>query len=170
MKKKFLKDRKGAAALEYALLGLPFVLLMLTTFDLSIYFFRDHVLQASAAAGARVVRTGQVARAPDPAATFRTAVCDAAAPAFSCTELVFDVRPWPNFAAIGTIPEVTFDQNGAPTNAVFQLGAPSEVQTIRIVAHHRFVTPFFEDAFAAAGGEVLLSSTVIIRGEPWPLT
>lgn len=158
------------AALEFALLGLPFLALLLATFDIAFYFFRDHVLQASAAAGARSVRTGQVGRAANQAGVFRDAVCGAAAPAFACNELVFDVRRWNSFSEIATLPPITFDQSGAPSNAVFQPGAPSQVQTIRIVAQHRFVTPFLSRAVSGSSGQVFLNATVIIRGEPWPTT
>ncbi|MBY0448236.1 MAG: pilus assembly protein [Hyphomonadaceae bacterium] len=169
MTRRFLKDRSGLAAIEYALLGLPFLALLLATFDLAFYFFRDHVLQASAAAGARSVRTGQVGRAADQAGVFRTAVCNAAAPAFACNELVFDVRRWNSFSEIATLPTITFDANGAPNNAVFQPGAPGQVQSIRIVAQHRFVTPFLANVVQGARGQVFLTATVIIRGEPWPV-
>ena len=167
--RRFAKDRRGVAAVEFALLGLPFLALLLATFDLAFYFFRDHVLQASAAAGARAVRTGQVGRAADQAAVFRNAVCNAAAPAFACNEMVFDVRRWDSFAAVATLPAVSYDQNGVPSNAVFQPGAPSEVQTIRILAQHRFVTPFLASALSGSHGQVFLNATVIIRGEPWPV-
>jgi Flp pilus assembly protein TadG len=159
------RRQRGAAAVELALLGPLFFLLLLSIFDISIMSFRESSLRAATESGARVLRTGEVAKAADPQAAFVSAVCDAAT-GITCADIIFDVRPYANFTAVSFAP-MPLDAAGNPTGAQFTSGTADQVLAVRLLLRHEFVTPYLEHAFTATGGKVILESTIIVQGEPW---
>lgn len=154
------------AALELALIGPVFFLLLLSVFDISIMSFRESSLRAAAEAGARVLRTGEVARAGDPETEFVSAMCDGAA-VIDCDDIAYDVRPYASFNAVNFAP-LPLDANGDPAGTQFTSGTADQVLAVRLMTRHQFVTPYLDRAFAhAEAGDLLLEATIIVRGEPW---
>jgi Flp pilus assembly protein TadG len=66
-----LKDRSGAAAVEFGLVALPFFMLMIGTFDLGVYALFKHSAGTLSAAGSRqvIIQAGtSIANATNPVA------------------------------------------------------------------------------------------------------
>ncbi|MCF3642782.1 pilus assembly protein [Rhizobium sp. TRM95111] len=78
------RDRTGAAAIEFALLALPFFLSVFAILDVAIMYFVDSGLDAALEKSARQVRVGE---ATDwELGTFKEAVCEQVAFSFDCSE------------------------------------------------------------------------------------
>ena len=54
------RDNSGATAVEFAIIALPFMLLMFGIMTVCLYFFTNFSLENAAWAAARSVRTGQM--------------------------------------------------------------------------------------------------------------
>ena len=59
-RRRFLRDRRGATAVEFAILGLPFLLAMLAILEYGYVYLIGASLDNATTTAARLVRTGQV--------------------------------------------------------------------------------------------------------------
>src|SRR3974377_1075748 len=57
---RLIKAERGATMVEFALVVLPFLLLLLGAFDIGFYYWGSEELENATVYGARLVRTGQV--------------------------------------------------------------------------------------------------------------
>lgn len=84
-----------------------------------------------------------------------------------CNEIEWDVR---NYDALNELefPPVEFDENGLPTNFIFDPGGPNQFSVVRATIHHQFVTPFMDQLFQMGPDKpAIVNSFCIVRNEPW---
>lgn len=81
----FIKNRKGSAAIEFAILALPFIVLIFAIIEIAIMFFVDSGLDAALHKAVRQVRVGTAKSSSWNLATFKTAVCSQLSYSFSCS-------------------------------------------------------------------------------------
>jgi len=177
---RLIKNRQGAAAVEFALVLVPFMALTLALIETTVLALSDAVLQNAVSQAARMVRTGQTAvLGPTGASAFSTAVCNQLYGLVSCGNLVFDLRSFTSFSAI-KIPVP--DANGSTVGASYSTGASSstsgaaDVVTARVIYPYSFITPGLssflsycagQTAAATAGQTVTLVYTVVFQNEPY---
>lgn len=96
----FMRDRKGVAALEFAMLATPFLLLFFAIIELCISFATRQLLNNAADDVARILRTGQVKAADLNEAEFREMICDRMLFLVSsdCPGLIVDLKQYDTFA------------------------------------------------------------------------
>lgn len=105
------RDREGAAALEFAILAVPFMLLMFATFETFFAFSGEQLMANAVETMGRKIRTGEITfgqgRSTDVTeAEFRQMFCDEIAILGMCSEteattpekLYLDVRQFASFA------------------------------------------------------------------------
>lgn len=85
MLRRFLKDRKGAAAIEFALLAIPFFAMTFAIIEGSFMYFVDAGLDGALHRTARKVRVGSASANNWTLNTFKTAVCDELGYSFGCS-------------------------------------------------------------------------------------
>jgi Flp pilus assembly protein TadG len=126
-------DTSGAAALEFALVALPFLLFVLITLQMFMIFWFNQALQTATNQAARLVLTGQAAAYPG-ASDFKTAVCARLPSMFNCNNVYVDVQSAGTFATLSTTPIVpTYDRNGNRTDPPhYNIGQPGEVGILRV--------------------------------------
>src|ERR1700730_9557131 len=73
--RRFVRQQSGAIALEMALVGPPFFLILLTIIDLGLMLANQSLLDGAARDAARLIRTGQVQSATSPITTFQNLLC-----------------------------------------------------------------------------------------------
>ncbi|MCB1445898.1 MAG: pilus assembly protein [Rhizobiaceae bacterium] len=108
---RFRRDRDGAAALEFAILVVPFLMLMFATFETFLAFSGEQLMANAVETMARKIRTGEVTfgqgKPTDVTeAEFRQMFCDeisilrmcSATEAVTPEKLYLDVRQFANFA------------------------------------------------------------------------
>ena len=71
--KKFRRDEDGIAALEFAIIALPFMALLFGVIELAIIFFLGSTLQSATYEASRLIRTGQFQAGDE--ATFKDVIC-----------------------------------------------------------------------------------------------
>lgn len=86
---KILKNRRGSAAVEFAMLAAPFMFLIFALMEIMVLFFVQTTLEAATAVEARKIRTGQVQNATITQTQFKTAICARLHGLGDCTNRLF---------------------------------------------------------------------------------
>ena len=67
-----------------------------------------------------------------------------------------------------TYPPPVFDEEGVPTNFVFEPGKPDQYSVVRASLHHQFITPFMDQIFHMGPDlPAIVNAYVIVKNEPW---
>jgi Flp pilus assembly protein TadG len=137
----FIRDNKGATAVEFALVAVPFLALILGLIQLFLLFFAQSLLENAVRASARQILTGQVQTADASLsaaaamAAFHQTVCNNANVLFTCTGLFVDVEVANNWSSANTgMPVLTYDSNGNVNNTwQFNPGNAGDVVVVRVM-------------------------------------
>ena len=165
---KWWKNIGGTTAVEFALVGVPFVIMSIGTIEMALMFTSQSVLQEATFAAARVIRTGQVQLAGGTEELFRQEVCDFAELLIPCAEIQFQVQNLPSFQDAQDEPDPTFDEDGNLQDQGFDPGDESDVVMIRVVYNYPVRTPLLQPALSnASGGRRTMLSTIVLQTEPY---
>lgn len=82
--KRLLSDRRGSAAIEFAILALPFMVIIFAILEISVMFFVDSGLDSALHKAVRQVRVGTAKSAAWDLAKFKSTVCGELSYSFSC--------------------------------------------------------------------------------------
>lgn len=159
----------GVAAVEFSLIGLPFILMTLSVVEMAIVFTSQSVLQNATFSAARLIRTGQLQQGQrgDPEQAFREAVCDFAELAIRCDNIQFSVSRLDDFSDADDL-QPEFDEDGNLENTEFEPGAENDVVLIRVVYNYAITTPIMQQVLSDVGGNRRsLMSTIILQTEPY---
>lgn len=160
-----LRDERGSAVIEFALVVSPFLLLLVGTLEISVMFFASAVIEGATKEAARQIRTGQIQGEADPLAAFQTELCDSLYNVIDCTDVVFNVQTFANFGAVSMAVEV--DEDGEIINTGFAPGGSSAVTVVRAIYRWDFITPLIGNVIPAGLGGHLIVSTVAFQNEPY---
>ena len=169
MFRRFRRDERGANAVEFGIIALPFFALFLAIIEASLVFVTNQVMETALRDAARLVRTGQAQMQGFSANQFRDRVCQGITVLLNCrADLVVDVREFPRFGTPQT-PPVRPDGTLDPNRANFQMGRPGSV----IVATAYYDAPSYTNLLGnimsdAPGNRIRLMATVAFRNEPFP--
>jgi Flp pilus assembly protein TadG len=83
--RRFITNRKGSAAIEFAILALPFMVLIFAIVEIALMFFIDSGLDAALHKTVRQVRVGTAKNASWSLATFKSTLCGQLSYSFSCS-------------------------------------------------------------------------------------
>lgn len=101
--RRYARAERGVAAIEFAFVGPPFILIFFVTIETGFMMLTEYVLQSAVQDSARLVRTGQAQRNPLSSAQFKTEICKTASLIINCTGLVtVYVRSDANFQTLKT--------------------------------------------------------------------
>src|SRR6202142_2575700 len=79
----------GAAAVEFGIIGSSFMLMLVASFEFGYMLFIQSVLDNSARAAARLVRTGQAQQSANSQTTFSNLLCSDVGALIGCGNLVY---------------------------------------------------------------------------------
>lgn len=159
-------DRRGATATEFAIVALPFFMMVAGMVETGYVAFTAAVMEGATREAARQVRTGVVQGAADAATRFEDEFCPNLMGLFACKDFYFDVRTFPDFAGI-VLPQPTYDAAGVPTNLQFNPGGANTVTTVRVIHVHTFMTPLIGSLMGGSSQTLPLISTTVLRTEPF---
>ena len=173
----FIKDRKGATAVEFALIATPFFALIAALIQTFLLFFAQSQLEAAVRQSARQILTGQVQTQDatltptQAAAAFQHTVCTStnAAILFSCNGVMVDVQVASQWSAANTgMPTLTYNSNGTVSNVwQFNPGNAGDIVVIRVM----YLWPVFFGPIAfnmanQANGNRLIMASTAFQNEP----
>lgn len=167
--RRFLRDRKGSTAVEFAILAIPFMALIGATFESALCFLAGQILDTAVADAGRLIRTGQAQAAGYSASTFKTQVCNRLYVLFTCDNLTIDSKIYTNFTTADTSMPIDSDKNFTTTGFLFQMGGSTEIVVVR--AFYQYPLYFNKlglDLSNLANGTRLLAGVSAFRNEPFP--
>jgi Flp pilus assembly protein TadG len=137
----FIRDSKGATAVEFALIAAPFLAIVVALIQTFLVFFAQSVLENAVRQSSRQILTGQT-QTQDASlsqtaaiAAFHQTVCNNAAILFTCTGLMVDVQVANNWSSANTgMPTLTYGSNGNVSNSwQFNPGSAGDVVVVRVM-------------------------------------
>ena len=169
---RFLRARRGATAIEFAIIATPFFVLLFGIIELGMVFMVSLTLQNATDNAARKIRTGAFQTGGSAAkADFKTLVCSSmswlSAPCSS--KLTVAVQTFANFTAAGTsgpAAAATFN----PNNTCFTTGQPGDIVLVRAYNQWDVFTPLLDASLVnmgAGSGKRLISAATSFRNEPY---
>ncbi len=165
---RLLADRRGAVAIEFAIVSIPFFLLLFAILEMALMLFVGQLLDTATVSASRLIRTGE---AKAPALTqdqFKEKICTGMVNLVDCqTRLYVDVQSYSSFS--GYKPTSPLDTDGKITTTKYTTGNPSEI----IVVRSFYAWPILFDFLARgtiklASGDQLLGAVVAFQTEPYP--
>lgn len=165
---RFRHAKKGSAAVEFAMLALPFFLLLYAVIDTSLVFFATSTLENGASTAARQVRTGQAQLANMSQQEFRTLICNEVSMLLKCdAHLAFDVRKFNSFSNVNL--PAALDANGNLTgNFQFDMGGPGDIIVVRAFYAWPVLTPNFGNTLSNMSGNArLIQAAIAFKNEPF---
>jgi Flp pilus assembly protein TadG len=168
------RAKGGAAAVEFALVAVPFFLLLFGTIELALIFLLATSLENATDIAARQVRTGQLQTAGGATTqTFKTLVCQNLGwLQGDCTNNLFvDARVYQSFQAV-TPPSPITTKNGKttfdPTKLTFAIGNAGDIVVVRTYYTWPIIVPLVSKALQSlSDGHMVLSSVAAFRNEPY---
>lgn len=109
-------DQRGATAVEFAMVAMPFFMLCFGVLGVGLHFFATSSLEYAVEAAARKIRTGQAQSSGMTAGGFKSLVCSEASATIDCSKLRVHVQSGDNWADI--VPKACLDSEKklAPTS------------------------------------------------------
>ena len=164
-----LRDRRGATAVEFGILALPFLALMGAIFESALCFLAGQILDTAVADAGRLIRTGQAQAAGYSQATFSTQVCNRLYVLFDCSGLSIDSKVYTNFTSANTSMPIDADKNFDTSGFGFQMGGSSEIVVVRVFYQYPLYFNLLGlDLSNLASGKRLLTGVAAFRNEPFP--
>jgi Flp pilus assembly protein TadG len=167
--KSWLRKDSGVVAIEFAMLSMPFIVLLMGIVEISVLYASSIVLEGGAAEAGRLIRTGQAQGSTDPEAAFKDKLCDEVSGIIPCAQIQYEVikmadNAFPSIADYAP----QFDAAGNFIPQGFNAGSSSDVILIRAVYQHDFLVPFLGILINGTGSQkVTLMSTTVIKNEPF---
>jgi len=165
----FARQQEGAAAVEFALVAVPFLALTFAIIETALVFFAGQTLESAASEAGRLVMTGQAQNGGFSQADFKNAVCaDLAGGLFDCANGVYvNVTSYASFSAVNTAPPVT---NGVlnTANMAYTPGGPNCIVAVQLFYQWPIYVSLLGNNLSNLNGNYrLLVATSVFRNEPY---
>ena len=167
--RRFRRNRRGSAAVEFALVAPVFFALLFAIIETAIEFFASQVLETVTQDSARMIMTGQAQTAAYTPAQFKANICGRIVALFDCTNGIYvDVQSYTAFGTVniadpidGTTKNFTPPNNYNPGNA-------GDIVVVRVFYQWPlFVTGLGYNISNLAGSKRLLTATAAFKNEPF---
>lgn len=166
--RRFRRNRRGSAAVEFALVAPIFFGLLFAIIELAMVFFASQVLETVTQDSARMIMTGQAQTAAYTQAQFKNLVCSKITVMFDCVNGVsIDVQSYSAFSSVNISPPIDASNNFvAPNN--YLPGGPGDIVVVRIFYQWPlFVTGLGFNIANLSGSKRLLTATAAFQNEPY---
>jgi Flp pilus assembly protein TadG len=145
---------------EFALIALPFFILLMGTFEVGFIYWANQELEHATSHGARLVRTGQVQAGAVTQAQLKTEICSQTAVLVGCaTRLRLDVRSAKGFSDIA--PPAPLDGSGVLKDDGAFTFAPGAANDVVLVS------AFYNWRLLLKPSDYILRASSVARNEPF---
>jgi Flp pilus assembly protein TadG len=174
------KDEAGFTAVEFAMIAMPFMMLLFGIISVCLFFFTTFSMENAVWQAARTIRTGQFQQGvgiysglktdDDRKKAFKTALCAKAPPFVDCNKVVIMVQS--NSGGFGSITQPACSNNGTIVDqsaAKFDAGGASSVVMVTACYPWSFGgnLPFITLS-DLKDGSLLIQASAAFRTEPFP--
>lgn len=167
---RFGRKQDGAAAVEFAIVAVPFFAMLFAIIELALIFWAGQVLDTAVHDTSRLVMTGQAQKQNFDKTRFKTELCSRVLGLFNCnTGMIIDVRTSGAFAS-ANLGKPQFKGNGQvdDTGFQYQTGGPGDIVVVRVMYEWPLIMRTFGlDLADTPSGKRLLMSAVAFRNEPY---
>lgn len=170
--RRFKRAKRGSAAVEFALVLMPFFLLTFGLAEVAMLGFAQTSLDFAVSEVAREIRTGQAQMSGRTQGQIQTELCDELNNflIMGCDgNLYLDVDRFDSFVAANNGANDPIQNNQFNAGGMgYTPGAPSDIVVVRAYYRWKIMTPLFEPVFQnISGGERIIVSTMMFRNEPY---
>jgi Flp pilus assembly protein TadG len=164
--RRFARHQDGAAAVEFALVALPFLALLFAILETAIVFFAGQTLEAAVTDSGRLIMTGQAQGFSQ--SDFKTQVCNRLAGGlFDCNSVYVNVQTYSSYAAINTASPISSGQFDT-TQMAYNAGAQGSIVVVTLYYEWPiYVSLLGSNLSNLNGGSRLLVATSVFRNEPY---
>jgi Flp pilus assembly protein TadG len=172
----FLRCRKGATAVEFALVAAPFLALLVGIIQSALVFFAGRVLDEVTEEASRNLMTGQAQQGGVTQSGFGTYICTGSntsalvSALFTCSNIMVNVQNYASFSSASTTsPTLTFNPNGTVSNTwSYNTGNPGDIIVVQVMYQWPIVLgPLSMNLSNLSNGNRLLVSTAVFKSEPY---
>ncbi|MEQ1955758.1 TadE/TadG family type IV pilus assembly protein [Mesorhizobium sp. CN2-181] len=166
--RRFLVDARGATAVEFAMLALPFSVMLFVILESCISFAGSQVLANAADDVARQLRTGQIRTIDE--TTLKQKVCDQIAiiVANNCPGLYVDLRNFTTFASAQTVKKYMLSEDLNKNDFKVELGGPQTINMLRLYYKWPLITDNISELLQnGKEGKTVHFAAVIWKNEPF---
>lgn len=165
----YVSERRGATAVEFALIAAPFFFLIFGLLEVCLLFVMSTVLEHSISEASRPLRTGEAQTAGMTQEEFRLFVCSKLFNLLDCAaNLHIDVRVLDNFGAMPAGAPLDGSGNFNEDGFGFAPGGANEIVTVRAFYEWKLITPVMSIPLVnMAGNKHLLQTSAVFRNEPF---
>ena len=166
--RRFRRNRRGSAAVEFALVAPLFFGLLFAIIELAMVFFASQVLETVTQDSARVIMTGEAQKSSYSQAQFKNLVCSKVVALFDCVNGVsIDVQSYSAFGSVNVADPIDAGKNFVPPNNYLP-GNPGDVVVVRLFYKWPlYVTGLGFNIANISGSQRLLTATAAFQNEPY---
>jgi Flp pilus assembly protein TadG len=166
--RRFGRNRKGAAAVEFALVAPMFFAVLFAIIEMALVFFASQILETVTQDTSRLIMTGQAQNAAFTQAQFKNAVCAKLVTIFDCVNGVsIDVKSYPQFSSVDISDPIDAGKNFVPPNNYLP-GGPGDIVVVRLFYKWPlYVTGLGFNIANVGTNQKLLTATAAFQNEPY---
>jgi Flp pilus assembly protein TadG len=166
--RRFRRNHRGSAAVEFALVAPIFFGLLFAIIELAMVFFASQVLETATQDSAREIMTGQAQTANFTQAQFKNLVCSKLVVMFDCVNGVsIDVQSYSAFGSVNIADPIDASRNFVPPNNYLP-GGPGDIVVVRLFYQWPlFVIGLGFNIANLSGSKRLLTATAAFQNEPY---
>jgi Flp pilus assembly protein TadG len=162
----FLADQRGALAIEFAILALPFFALVGAIMETAEVFLASQLLDSAVQDASRQIRTGEDQSQDFDLGKFRTQVCDGLFGLFNCDNLEIKVNTVTDFAdATASVPATPADLAKWTS---YEPGTGSDIVMVQVYYKWPVILNFGGFSLATSpDGTHLMGAVRVFENEPF---
>ena len=171
----YCADKRGLAAVEFAMIAMPFFLMIFGTIELAVIFIMQAILDNAAAEASRQIRTGQLQTSGADQAgmetAFKTSLGNELFGLLDPNKVIYDVQTFTSFGNTGG--GITYDTG---TNSIdqsgfgYNFGGQNDIVVVRVFYEWDLIIPVLSAPLKnpnLSDNKTLLQATVAFRNEPF---
>jgi Flp pilus assembly protein TadG len=166
---RFARHQDGAAAVEFALVAVPFLALTFAILETALVFFAGQTLETAVSDSGRLIMTGQAQNNGYSQDDFKTQVCNRLAGSmFDCSNGVYvDVKTYTSFSNVNTASPIVNGQFDT-TKMAYNPGVKGSIVVVTLYYQWPiYVSLLGNNLSNLNGGNRLLVAASVFRNEPF---
>lgn len=164
-----LKDKRGSAAVEFALVAGPLIFLICACVELALVFLVSVTLDNATDLASRDIRTGLTTNGNTSVQQFKQKICNQMSwlGGGCVSNLQVDVQTYSSFADLSAAPPPIKDGKYDAASFRYNIGAGTRVQMVRVYYEWPLISPILDGALAKIGNNAIISAKAVFRNEPF---